>query len=214
MKVIIISLIVSLLLLYLIYTDDFKCDTEISEISKLGEHYGGYDNSNDKYKGCNSIRHSYKQLDLLEPVDSSLSLNTFQTYKHNDAEYPSICLTRTPYGFPSQESGHLSWSSRKPELPEIPNQNPVVKPNERTNIDPSCPVKGRSVPDEYYKNPDKYCRNNPNCYPCTNFWLNQPSTFTERINPMEASVIFPRRKICEFGQVPCPKLDIQEAKSI
>lgn len=195
MTVIAVTLLLISLLIYLIYFTDVPCDFQ------RGGSYSTLRNN----LGEDIIRSPYSQLQ-----QGAEFLDRSDKY----AKYPSLCLTRNPYGFPHQESGHLYWSAYKPQLiqPEQPdreqtkNETLLKRPQYSQKVSPS-------VPDDYYRDPEAFCRNNPNSYPCENFWIKGNEKHRQHIVPMSAYVEFPN-KDCKDRHVPCPKLDLCSAQKL
>lgn len=209
MSVIFIATILAIILLYLIYGLDTECfEQHYSKNSNNSKNSKNSENSSPHQEGGNWGDLNFNSQSAgIDATDVSYNLATFESYKWNNADYPSLCLTRNPYGFPSQESGHLSWSSRKPELP------PIATDTDKVSDTPQdCLGLQKSVPDEYYQNPEKFCRFHPNCYPCTNFWLKHDQTFQSKIIPMGTSVVMPKQKC--VSKLDCPSLDVSTLKSI
>lgn len=123
--------------------------------------------------------------------------------------YTNTCLTKKPYGFPSHSNMYRYWRDR-PKSWAVEYSEERVRGdinNVRSNQEPSSILAGSQPAPaaaggpslNYYHNPDGYCLQYPDEYPCPNYWRGGPHIRTHISGDMSKPV--PGLLAGNFGHV-------------
>jgi hypothetical protein len=106
------------------------------------------------------------------------------------APYPNLCLTDKPYGFSDPKYDY--WKDRISNMKKeyahchnrgCPSKVPVKPIESGTSFSAAVSDLGESQPytveSKYYDNPAKYCHENPDKYPCPNYFTHKRSYISD-----------------------------------
>ena len=107
--------------------------------------------------------------------------------EETEDNYNNNCLTSKPYGFPSHQGAINYWKEmpksweRKYSEKSIRGDIDTVKSNISKNSllcgSQPAPAGLKSINGKYYHDPEQFCKDYPNQYPCPNNWVEDKGNF-------------------------------------